>query len=69
MRKLLRSIARHNMKKAGVEQLNKKTVRTEKGARSKFSLYWRQYITPQPPTKKRKVKSNKATPTMANASC
>lgn len=67
MRKLLRSIARHNMKKAGVEQLNKKTIRTEKGARSKFSLYWRQYIAPQKPIKKRVAK--KKIPTIANASC
>lgn len=65
MRKLLRSIARYNMKKAGVEQMNKKTIRTEKGARSKFSLYWRKYLTPQVPASRRKAKK---TPTMANAS-
>lgn len=69
MRKLLRSIARHNMKKAGIEQLNKKTVRTEKGTKSKFALYWKQFISPQAPAKKRKVKTKKATPTIANASC
>lgn len=51
MRKLLRSIARHNMKKAGVEQLNKKTIRTEKGARSKFSLYWRSILHRKNPLK------------------
>jgi len=41
MRKLLRSIARHNMKKAGVEQINKKTIRTENGARAKFAFGFR----------------------------
>ena len=56
MRKLLRSIARHNMKQAGVEQINKKTIRTEKGARSKFSLYWKRFLTPQTPIAKHKVK-------------
>lgn len=56
MRKLLRSIARHNMEKAGIEQINKK-IRTEDGKRkSKFALYWRQFITPQKPVKKRRRK-------------
>lgn len=57
------------MKKAGIEQMNKKTVSTNKGKKSIFALYWKQYIRPQNVAKKRKVKAKKETPTMANASC
>lgn len=58
MRKLLRSIARHNMKKAGVEQINKKTIRTENGAKSKFSLYLKKFLTSQASVSKRKFKAS-----------
>ena len=40
MRKYLRSIARHNMEKAGLKQINKKFIRNQ----SLFSLYWRKWI-------------------------
>lgn len=39
MRKLMRSIARHNMEKAGAAQINKK----DSTGKSKFSKYWRAY--------------------------
>jgi hypothetical protein len=40
MRKLMRSVARHNMEKSGVERINKK----DSVKRSFFSKRWRQYI-------------------------
>lgn len=40
MRKLLRSVARHNMIKAGYTQLNKKGA----DGKSKFSKLWHNYI-------------------------
>lgn len=40
MRKLKRSVARHNMKAAGYTQLNKKGA----DGRSKFAKLWRQYL-------------------------
>lgn len=48
MRKLMRSIARHNMEKAGIEHLNKRTTsyqngRAQKG-KSVFALKWREYL-------------------------
>jgi hypothetical protein len=41
MRKLMRSMARHNMEKKGYGRLNKK----DSIKRSFFSKRWRQYIT------------------------
>lgn len=67
MRKLLRSIARHNMKKAGIEQMNKKRVSTNKGKKSIFALYWKQYIKPQVATKKRKSNKPKVQKALARA--
>ena len=45
MRKYLRSMARHNMKKAGIEKINK-IERDSKGfiIGSKFSRLWRDYV-------------------------
>ena len=44
MRKLMRSIARANMKKAGICHMNKKIrVKGEKD-RSYFSKHWREYV-------------------------
>jgi len=48
MRKLLRSIARHNMKKAGIQRMNKRPmVKGKSGmmerADSFFSQHWREY--------------------------
>lgn len=40
MRKLLRSVARHNMLRAGFTRLNKKGA----DGKSAFALYWRNYI-------------------------
>ena len=40
MRKLLRSVARHNMKRAGFTRLNKKGA----DGKSAFARYWRNYI-------------------------
>lgn len=40
MRKLMRSIARHNMKLAGFTQLNKKRG----DGRSAFAKLWRNYV-------------------------
>jgi len=41
MRKLLRSVARARMVKAGYTQLNKKNAKTKE---SKFSRLWRDFI-------------------------
>ena len=45
MKKLMRSVARHNMEKAGITNLNKKQ-KDIKGnlIGSKFSQHWREYI-------------------------
>ena len=40
MRKLMRSMARHNLEKLGADKLNKKI----KGGKSKFARFWREYI-------------------------
>lgn len=40
MRKLMRKIARHNMKRAGFTQLNKKRA----DGQSIFAKLWRQYV-------------------------
>lgn len=40
MRKLLRSVARHNMLHAGFTRLNKKGA----DGKSAFARYWRNYI-------------------------
>ena len=44
-RKYLRRKARHNMEKAGIQKMNKRTV-DERGniIESKFSRNWRKYI-------------------------
>jgi hypothetical protein len=57
IRKYLRSIARHNMKKADIEKMNKTSV-DNKGNKidSKFSRLWRNYINPQ----QKQIKSKKA---------
>ena len=39
-RKIARNIAHHNMKKSGMEKINK-PVKIEEGYRSLFSLNWR----------------------------
>jgi len=48
MRKLMRSIARHNMEKAGIVQLNKRLYAMTKvgpvRCDSKFAQHWREYI-------------------------
>ena len=48
MCKILRSIARHNMEKAGITQINK-PIEVKIGGvyrkTSKFALYWRKYLT------------------------
>lgn len=57
MRKLMRSIARFNMKKAGAVQINKRGG----DGRSKFAKYWRAYLpTPCPKhgLNRRGVKAN-----------
>lgn len=59
MRKLLRSIARHNMKRAGITQINK----TIPGGSSFFALNWREYAAMKPPRvqqRRRKVKEARA---------
>ena len=43
MRKYKRSIARHAMKKAGIERMNKPPIKSG-SARSFFSRYWRFYL-------------------------
>lgn len=49
MRKYLREIARRNMKKAGIKQINKKKsftnpITKESEMRSYFSLHWREFV-------------------------
>lgn len=48
MRKLMRSIARYNMKKAGIEHLNRHPVVYQMGRAQKmksvFALKWREYV-------------------------
>lgn len=43
MRKLMRSIARHNMEASGIVRLNKKRGDQHKSA---FAKYWRSYVLP-----------------------
>ena len=40
MRKLMRSVARHNMKQAGYTRLNKKGA----DGKSAFAKFWKQYV-------------------------
>ena len=59
MRKLLRSIARANMKREGITQVNK----TRPGGSSFFALNWREYAAMKPPAisrQRRKVKEARA---------
>ena len=48
MREIERNIARNNMKKAGIEKINKKSVSRGLDGRpikeSKFSRTWRKYV-------------------------
>ena len=56
MRKLMRSMARNNMKKAKMEKLNKK----EKNSRSIFARKWRDYVIPSKTIKAQKYRYGKA---------
>lgn len=49
MRKHLRAIARHHMKEAGIERMNRKNRRGV----SYFAAKWRKYITMKPGKRKR----------------
>lgn len=40
MRKLRRSVARHNMKRAGVQHMNRKGM----DGKSFFACHWRDYV-------------------------
>lgn len=40
MRKLLRSVARHNMKRAGIQHMNRKRA----DGKSYFASHWRDYV-------------------------
>ena len=51
MRKLLRSIARANMKKEGIEKINKK----RQDGKSFFSLNWKEWIFKKSFKKKKKI--------------
>lgn len=43
MRKLLRNIARHKMKRAGIQHPNKKLGGTGRGD-SFFAMHWREFV-------------------------
>jgi len=68
MRKLLRSIARENMKKAGIEKINKKKPQKDaKGGtikKSIFSEHWRKYAHFMPELH---IKKGKRRPKVAQA--
>ena len=65
MRKLLRSMARHNLEKAGAVQLNKRPMGVDKHGfpirlDSKFSRIWREYIFTSKPKSGLNTKGAKA---------
>lgn len=57
MRKLMRSIARHNLERAGAVQLNKRGA----DGKSKFAKVWREYfftVTPKNGLNRKGVKAH-----------
>lgn len=44
MRKIIRNMARHNMKKIGFYHMNKRKNKRGENIESVFSLNWRKYI-------------------------
>lgn len=63
MHKLMRSIARANMKAAGVGSMNRKHLFKDKDGNERkasfFSIYWRDWVNGNPHAKKKRGRKSK----------